>query len=150
MEWIEGSSTKNPRSPANRRLIIYADGGARGNPGPAGVGAVIRNDDGYVVARISEYIGKATNNQAEYQALILSMQEALDRRAKVVHVHMDSELVVKQMKGEYRVKNDNIKPLSNIVKDLVTKFDEVRFIHVPRTENDEADALVNKAINLGA
>ena len=151
MEWIKSSPAENHRfaTSKTKRLIIYADGGARGNPGPAGAGVIIRNDDGFVVGRISEYIGKKTNNQAEYQSVIMGLQEAANYGAHEVHVHMDSELVVKQMNGDYKVKNDNIKPLYRIARELADGFKEVRFIYIPREKNIDADKLVNQAINLG-
>lgn len=134
-------------SKKTKELDIYTDGGSRGNPGPAAIGVVIYNSDGLVVEKISQYIGEATNNQAEYNALIVGLQEAKYFKAKSVHCYLDSELVVKQMKGQYKVKNKNIKSLFFVVQDLIKNFESVKFTHVPRDENKEADRLVNEALD---
>lgn len=131
----------------SNKYIIYTDGGARGNPGPAGIGVVIYNEDGDIVLKKSEYIGKQTNNQAEYHALIFGLNEALNLKAKSVNFYLDSELVTKQMRGEYRVKNKNIYSLYEIASGLANRLDDIKFIHVGRENNKEADLLVNKALN---
>jgi len=138
-DYIDAKKTK--------QLDIYTDGGSRGNPGPAGIGVVIMNSDGLVVEKISEYIGEATNNQAEYQALILGLQEARFFKARSVHCYLDSELVVKQLNGKYKVKNQNMKPLFSIVQSLIKNFEKARFKHIPREKNEQADELVNKALD---
>lgn len=131
-------------------ILIFTDGGARGNPGPAGAGAVIYKDDAKV-AEISQYLGDhRTNNWAEYEALILALAEAKRHgfSGEDVEVRMDSELIVKQMKGEYRIKDANLKQQYMKVHNLlVPDFPGTRFTHIPRAENSEADALVNKAID---
>ena len=134
------------------RFSIHADGGARGNPGPAGAGAIVRDGAGKVVAEISEYLGKTTNNVAEYTAILRglgALEAHLGEKAKraSVHVSMDSELVVRQMKGEYRIKHPNLVPLSQKVKMLVMKFLSVSFSHIPREKNADADALANAAMD---
>lgn len=129
------------------KLTIYADGGARGNPGPAGSGAVLKDEDGELVAEVSEYIGETTNNQAEYKAIIFALQKAKELRADDLDVFLDSELAVKQLNGEYKVKNAEIAKRFLEIHNLLPSFKSVRFRHVYRAKNAEADALVNKAID---
>lgn len=127
--------------------MIYTDGGARGNPGPAGVGVVIYDTNKKVVQELGEYIGKQTNNQAEYKALILGLVRAKTLGADEVECYLDSELVVKQMQGKYRVKNAKLKPLYAEVVELVKYFEQISYAHVVREKNEEADRLVNEAID---
>ncbi|MEK7509520.1 MAG: ribonuclease HI family protein [Patescibacteria group bacterium] len=131
-------------------VIIYTDGGARNNPGPAGVGVLIY-ESGRKVAELKKFLGSQTNNWAEYEALVLALEEAkrLGLAGRECEIRMDSELVVKQMRGEYRVKEPSLKPQHAKVKQLVADFAAVRFVHVPREENREADRLVNEAIDSG-
>lgn len=131
-------------------IIIYTDGGARGNPGPAGAGIVIYDDE-RKIAEVKKYLGdRQTNNWAEYEALALGLQE-LKRRGlagKKIEVRMDSELIVKQMNNEYQVKEETLWPQYMKVHNLlVAHFPEARFVHVPREKNKEADTLVNEAID---
>lgn len=133
----------------HKKIHIYADGGSRGNPGPSGIGVILFDDDGNTISQLAEFIGKTTNNQAEYQALIMGLQEALVYGAWEVTVHLDSQLLVNQLTGEYRVKNENIKKLFFLAQNLIKKFKKVKFIKIPRSENFEADKLVNQAINRG-
>ncbi|NQV29431.1 MAG: ribonuclease HI family protein [Candidatus Marinimicrobia bacterium] len=130
-----------------QKLIIYTDGGARGNPGPAGVGVVIYDVNKKVVQELGEYIGEQTNNQAEYKALILGLVRAKTLGAEEVECYLDSELVVKQMQGKYRVKNAKLKPLYSEVTELVKYFKRISYAHVVREKNEEADRLVNEAID---
>lgn len=129
-------------------VVIYTDGGARGNPGPAGAGVVILNG-GSLVTEIKKYLGsRQTNNWAEYEALFLALEEAKRRGLTgEVEIRMDSELIVKQMRGEYRVKEPTLKPQYEKVRTLLADFAAVRFVHVRREENKEADRLVNEAID---
>ena len=130
------------------RVVMYTDGGARGNPGPAGAGAVIYDGE-KKVAEIAEYLGDSqTNNWAEYEALALALAEA-ERQGLTgeVEVRMDSELIVKQMRGEYRVKDSELKKQHAKVRELMGAFVSVDFTHVPRERNKEADRLVNDAID---
>jgi len=129
------------------QFIIYTDGGARGNPGPAGIGVIIYNNKGEIALKKSAYIGSKTNNQAEYRALILGLEEALDLKAKNAIFHLDSELVVRQMRGEYKVKNKNISQLYGEAVYLAKKYEFIKFIHVKRDKNKEADFLVNEAVD---
>jgi len=129
------------------KVIIYTDGGARGNPGPAGIGVVIYDEKKVLLATHKRYIGEATNNQAEYQAVILALEKALELGAKRVDFKLDSELVVKQLRGEYKVKNEQLAILVQDVLQLSNKFLQINYSHVPREQNELADQLVNEAID---
>ncbi|MFH0892685.1 MAG: ribonuclease HI family protein [Candidatus Falkowbacteria bacterium] len=131
----------------NNKLIIYTDGGARGNPGPAGIGAVLKNEAGETVAEISEYLGVATNNQAEYKAVVAAIKKAKELGALELDFFLDSELVVKQLNREYRVKNHDLAPLFVQIYNAVMGFKKVTFKHVPREQNKEADKLANLAMD---
>ena len=132
-----------------RRLTIYTDGGARGNPGPGGIGVVIYDANRKKLAEISEPIGHATNNQAEYKAVIAAMKKAKELGAEELEFYLDSELIVKQLKREYKVKNADLAPLFLQIYNLEIGFKKVNFHHVPRERNKEADALANKAMDRG-
>lgn len=134
---------------------IHADGGSRGNPGPAGAGAMIRDEHGYAVASVSQFLGTRTNNFAEYEAVILAfgtltklVPAAKCGKTEVV-VKMDSELVVKQMRGEYKVKNKTLKEQQARLAHVAAAFGSVSFTHVPRSENSDADFLANEAMDRG-
>lgn len=131
-----------------KRLKIYVDGGARGNPGPAGIGVVILDDKGGKVKEFSKPIGITTNNVAEYSALVYGLQEALILRADEIELFMDSQLVAQQISGEYRVKSENIKSLFDQAVHLMKGFKKISINNIPREQNKDADKLVNKAINL--
>ena len=133
-----------------KKLVIFVDGGSRGNPGPSGIGIVVKDEKGKTVKEFNKYIGIATNNVAEYSAVIYGLQEALIEKADKVELKLDSELVAQQLKGEYRVKNEKIKPLFAQTLHLISGFKKVEIKNIPREKNKEADKLVNKAINLGA
>ncbi len=126
---------------------LFTDGAARGNPGPASIGCVLKNSDGEVVAEISEYLGETTNNQAEYRALLAGLQKALDLKIKNLEVFLDSELVVKQIHGEYRVKHPELIPLYEEIKSVLRKFPTIQVSHVRREKNKEADTLANLALD---
>lgn len=125
---------------------IYSDGGARGNPGPAAIGVVISSQD-EIVATISRYIGETTNNQAEYQAIIAGLEKVLEYKAEIVECFLDSELVVKQLRHEYKVKNKDLATLFVKAHNLSLQFKKISFNHVPREENKAADKLVNEALD---
>jgi ribonuclease HI len=125
---------------------IYSDGGARGNPGPAAIGVVISQDN-KVVATISRCIGETTNNQAEYQAIIAGLEKVIELKAEVVECFLDSELVVKQLRHEYKVKNKDLATLFVKAHNLSLQFKKISFNHVPREENKAADKLVNEALD---
>ena len=135
---------------SNKKLIIYTDGGARGNPGPAGIGAVIYDEQGDMVAEISEYIGETTNNQAEYRAVVAAIKKAGELKADELTFYLDSELVVKQLNREYKVKNKELAPLFVRIYNAVLSFKKVKFIHIPREKNQAADKLANQAMDKAA
>lgn len=133
-----------------RRVVVYSDGGARGNPGPAAIGAVVvdeSTDPPTSLVRISEAIGEATNNVAEYRALIAGLEAAARVGAVEVDVRADSELVIRQLEGRYRVRNAGLQPLHRRARALLAGFHQVSLRHVRREENTEADALVNEALD---
>ena len=134
----------------DKKLILYIDGGARGNPGPAGIGVVILDSSGKKVKDISKYIGEATNNIAEYNALLYGLEEVLILRADEVKINLDSELVARQIGGEYRVKDAKIRPLFERALNMLKGFKNFEINHIGREKNKEADKLVNRAINLGS
>lgn len=130
-----------------KKLIINTDGGARGNPGPAGTGVVIRADSGEIIYRHGGYIGTATNNVAEYKALIKALEEAVNLGGTDLQINMDSELIVRQMLGVYKIKEPGLQVLAQEVFKLKNNFKSVNFTHVRREFNKDADAMVNEAID---
>jgi len=128
-------------------LTIFTDGGARGNPGPAGIGVVLLNDKGVRIGEISKYIGPATNNIAEYLAVVYGLQEAVYLGAVKVILYVDSQLVARQLKGEYKVKDQNLRKFFDLAVSLSKKFDSIEIREIPREKNKEADNLVNKALD---
>lgn len=137
--------TPRPGPPAALRL--HVDGASRGNPGEAGFGVHVTGDDGSEVASLYGYLGKATNNVAEYQALLHGLRFALARGASRVEVFSDSELLVRQVEGRYRVKSPGLQPLHREARGLLARFERTRIVHVPRERNREADALANRAVD---
>ncbi len=134
--------------PATRSTLrLHVDGASRGNPGEAGFGVHVTGEDGREVASLYGYLGKATNNVAEYQALVHGLRFALARGASSVEVYSDSELLVRQIDGQYRVKNPGLQPLHREAKGLLACFERARVVHVPRERNREADALANRAVD---
>jgi ribonuclease HI len=129
------------------RLVVHVDGGARGNPGPAAIGAVVSTPDGEVVDEASAVIGEATNNVAEYRGLLLGLERARALGATEVAVVNDSELVARQVSGEYKVKHAGIKPLHGQAMDALGQFDRWTIRSVPREQNDRADELVKRALD---
>jgi ribonuclease HI len=128
-------------------ITAYTDGGARGNPGPAGYGVHIIGEDGETLAELVGPLGRATNNVAEYSGLIAALQWAIEHGHTQVRVRMDSELVIKQMRGEYKVKNAGLQPLHAEARQLATRLDRVVFEHVRREQNKVADGLSNDAMD---
>ena len=124
---------------------LFTDGGARGNPGPAAIGIVLKKGDDILVQK-AKRIGNATNNQAEYEALILGLHEG-QKHTKELKCFLDSELVVKQLNGEYRVRDEKLKPLYEKVKKVVEDFEKVTFHHIPREKNKLADLLLNEELD---
>ena len=130
-------------------VTIHIDGGSRGNPGPAGFGVYVEAADG-TVTELYGFIGRATNNVAEYQALLHALRHALDRGARTVALYSDSELVVKQIDGRYRVKHPDMLPLHREAAALLRRFEEASLRHVRREQNKDADRLANRALDLKA
>jgi|ERR1051326_6932338 ribonuclease HI len=131
----------------NETLTLEFDGGSRGNPGPAGIGVVVRAQDNTPLVTIGRFIGRATSNVAEYKALIAALQEAKKLGAKKLIIRGDSELIIKQMRGEYRVKHPDLKGLYDEAQFLYHQFDEAKIDHNFRHKNELADRLVNLAID---
>ena len=129
------------------RILIYTDGAARGNPGPAGAGAILRDSDGTVLAEIAEPLGHATNNVAEWTAVLLAVEEARRLGATHVDLRMDSQLVARQISGMYRVKHPDLKPIHAAVMEMLRGFEAYTVGHVPRALNTDADRLSNVAID---
>lgn len=128
-------------------MKLYSDGGSRGNPGPSACGYVLMDMHDQVIVENGLALGITTNNQAEYRSLKLGLEAALERKATVVHSYMDSMLVVNQMNGLYKVKNTDLVPINQAVRDLVSRFNQVTFTHVPRERNRKADAMVNEVLD---
>jgi len=133
----------------HKRLMVFSDGGARGNPGPAAAAFIVLSENGQVLTTNSRYLGLRTNNQAEYEALIAALQFAATINAEEIVCHLDSELVTRQLTGEYTVKNSELRKLWKKVQELNRCFKKVSFISVPRTnvQIQKADALVNEALD---
>src|SRR6202166_3162538 len=136
-------------NPPQHYLIAHIDGGARGNPGPAGYGVVIQDEAGKKVAQLSEYLGHQTNNFAEYQGLIAALEYALQHGPKALKVISDSELLVRQIKGIYKVKNATLQDLHGRAKQLIAQLDWFSIGHALREHNQEADRLANEAMDKG-
>jgi len=130
-----------------KKFIIYTDGGARGNPGPAGIGVAIYDSQRRPVATVAEYLGETTNNQAEYRAVIAALEKAAALGGEELEFYLDSELVVKQLNREYKVKNKELAPLFLKIHNLSVAFPKISYRHVPREENQEADRLANEAMD---
>jgi ribonuclease HI len=139
-------SRDNP--PANY-LVAHSDGGARGNPGPAGYGVVIKDESGRKVAALSEYLGHQTNNFAEYQGLIAALEYAIEHGPKALKLISDSELLVRQIKGIYKVKNPTLKDLHGRAQELISQLEWFSIGHALREHNQEADRLANEAMDKG-
>jgi len=133
------------------KLTLYTDGGARYNPGPAGAGIILisetKNQQPKIIKKISKYLGILTNNQAEYQALIIGLKEAKKLGATEIDCFLDSELIVKQLNREYKIRDHDLGPLFIKVWNLSQSFKKVNYYYIPREKNKEADKLVNQAIN---
>jgi len=136
-------------NPPSHYLIAFTDGGARGNPGPAGYGVVVKDESGRKVAGLSEYLGHQTNNFAEYQGLIAALEYAIEHGPKALKVISDSELLVKQIKGIYKVKNLTLQDLHGRAKQLISQLEWFSIGHAFREHNQEADHLANEAMDRG-
>jgi ribonuclease HI len=156
VERLGGPGAKEPAPPdvagaegpvASSRLRVYSDGAARGNPGPAGAGAVLVDAEGRVVARLGKFLGPQTNNHAEYMGLLLGLRHARALGAREVEVYADSELLIRQLSGQYQVRSPSLRPLYEEARGLLKAFSRVKLTHVPREENREADEMSNRAID---
>lgn len=132
-----------------KKVKIYSDGGARGNPGPAGCGVVILDEEGKVLGKHKKYLGEATNNIAEYSGVVLGLEEARKMGAEEIEYFLDSELAVKQLKREFRVKNEELGKLFIKIHNLSLNFKKISFSHIPREMNSLADSLANQAMDEG-
>ena len=134
-----------------KKITVFTDGGARGNPGPAAIGVQFLDEKKEVLGEMSETIGEATNNVAEYTAVKRAMEHLIeteaDSKALLLTFYLDSQLIERQLKGEYKVKDQNLKTYFDEIKTLIEHFSKVEFNHVPRSENKEADRLVNEALD---
>ncbi len=140
-------SSPEASAPQNPHLILMTDGAARGNPGEAGIGVVLQTPDGEIVYRFYQYIGIQTNNVAEYIALKTGLQHALQHHPKELEIRLDSELVVKQIRGEYKTKNARLREIQEEIFRMLERIPKWEIVHVPRSANRLADELANKAIN---
>ncbi len=140
---------EDSNTPPAHHLIAHSDGGARGNPGPAGYGVVIQDQSGRKVAHLSEYLGHQTNNFAEYQGLIAALEYAIQHGPKALKLISDSELLVRQIKGIYKVKNPTLKDLHGRAKELIAQLEWFSIGHAFREHNQEADRLANEAMDKG-
>ena len=132
--------------PLGSSLTMYIDGSSSGNPGPAGIGIVVMDHDDRQVAKVSSYIGRRTNNFAEYTALIRALKIAIYFKTKSLKIRTDSELVVKQINGEYKIKHEQIKQLYDQAIQLIRSVEKCKIEHIPRTQNEKADYLAKKAV----
>lgn len=129
------------------RLVVYTDGASRGNPGPSGAGALVATPDGEVLAEVAEGLGETTNNVAEYTAAIRGLEKAAELGAREVLLRTDSQLLVNQLLGRYRVRTPHLQPLHRKLRELAATFDNVTFEHVPRERNADADRLANRGVD---
>jgi len=143
---MEASLFSNPES----ELIAYVDGASRGNPGPASYGVVIQNRRGETKEKLSKFLGRATNNVAEWNGLIAALEYAASKHVQRLKVYCDSELVARQMQGRYRVQSPDLKPLFELARKLAGMIEEFSIQHVPRERNHEADLLANEALDAAA
>jgi ribonuclease HI len=133
-----------------RPIVAYIDGGARGNPGPAGYGVRVEDDGGALIAEFNGFLGTATNNVAEYNGLVAALKYAQQHGHRIVRIKSDSELLVRQMRGEYRVKNAGLMPLYQEARSIADSLDRIVFEHVRREQNKDADRLANLAMDEGS
>jgi ribonuclease HI len=139
--------SSTPPTAQDHEAVLWTDGAARGNPGPAGIGAILKSPSGEVLYTGSEYLGHTTNNVAEYKAVLLGLAGALQQGIQRVEVRADSELLIKQLKGEYRVKSAGLKPLFDEARQLLSRFKSVKLTHIRRELNGEADWLANQGVD---
>jgi len=145
---VADTEPANPKT--SESAILWTDGAARGNPGPAGIGVMLKTREGEVLAAERRFLGHTTNNVAEYKALLLGLECALERGVKRLEVRADSELLIRQLLGKYRVKNEGLRPLFQQASELLKRFEAVELLHVRREQNVEADRLANQGIDAAA
>ena len=138
---------KEQAVPVRERIMIYSDGAARGNPGPAGAGAVLIDSTGQIIERLGKYLGVQTNNYAEYLGLLLGVKRARDLGIPEVEIYADSELMIRQLGGRYQVKSPTLRPLYEEAIKVLKGFAKFKLVHVPREKNQEADEMSNRAID---
>jgi ribonuclease HI len=129
------------------KVVIYTDGAARGNPGPAAIGVIIKDEAGKTIAEISRRLDATTNNRAEYQAIIAALEKAVSLGARQVMIKSDSELLVKQINGQFKIKNTALRPLYQRVVQLTGSLERFSIFYIPREQNAAADALANRALD---
>ena len=144
---MSGPESSSPPAAVQLDAVLWTDGAARGNPGPAGIGAILKSLSGEVLYTGSEFLGHSTNNVAEYKAMLLGLAGALEQGIQRVEVRADSELLIKQLKGEYRVKSPGLRPLFEEARRLLSRFKSVKLTHIRRELNGEADRLANQGID---
>jgi len=132
---------------SHAEMVAHIDGGARGNPGPAAYGVVLATAAGKTEKTLSGFLGEATNNEAEYRGLLAALDYAVEHGIRKLRLFSDSELLVRQMRGEYKVKSDGLKPLHQRARELIARLESFRISHVPREQNREADRLVNETLD---
>jgi ribonuclease HI len=150
MTLFDAEPDRGTEPPARARIVIHFDGGARGNPGPAAIGAVVIDpgtDPPTRLGSVSRCIGETTNNVAEYRALIAGLEAAREFPARAVEVRGDSKLVIEQVRGAWKVRQAHLRPLVDDVRRLLADYDTVALVHVPREQNTDADLLVNAALD---
>lgn len=143
---LEGKAEEVEQAPAYLRLRLYSDGAARGNPGPAGAGAVLVEPSGQVVDKLGKFLGHQTNNFAEYQGLLMGLKRCRELGVREVEVFADSELMIRQLGGRYQVKSPSLRPLYVEALKFLNEFERVKLVHVPREMNRAADEMSNRAI----
>ena len=139
-------SPRHPHKPL-AEIVAHTDGGARGNPGPAAYGVVIRSADGHPITELHKYLGEGTNNQAEYQGLLAALEYALEHKVESLRVFSDSELLVRQILKQYKVKSGGLRPLHERAQEMISRLRSFSIAHVRREQNREADRLVNQVLD---
>lgn len=138
---------ETPRLPSSKHVRVYSDGAARGNPGPAGAGAVVTDATGRPLARLGRFLGRQTNNHAEYMGVLIGLEAAKEMGAEQVDVFADSQLMIRQLEGKFQVKSATLRPLFEQARGLLRQFPRYTLTHIPREENGAADEMSNRAID---
>ena len=146
-DYLSDDNNGDDNTTVTGRISLYCDGGSRGNPGPAATGYVLLDKSGKRITQGGQYLGSTTNNQAEYKSLVQGLEKAIELGISHLMAYMDSQLVVRQVTGQYKVKNKDIRPVYAQAKDLIAQFDKFAIDYVPRGDNEEADAIVNEILD---